>query len=676
MWHEPEPPRQLPAPPRIFVGRAGEISALEAAAAAPLVILTGPGGVGKTTMARRWAGDIGPRFSGGQLYLDLQGFSPATAVDPAEALAHLLRSLGVPADQVPEAIGEQSARYRSLTAGRRLLVLLDNAFSVGQVRALLPGDGPSQVLVTSRQRLAGLVADGGVLIEVRPWELDDAVAMLERILGPERVARERADAMSIARLCGGLPLALSVVAARLATRPQMPLARIAAELGAEADRLGALRTSEGVSVFGTLDLSFRGLPAEARVVGRRLALIPAREYGLGPIAALTGAVEAAESAVDQLIQANLLDEVAADRLRQHDLLWLDARRRLDAEEPAEDRDRARHAVLEWYLAAAAGADQVLTPYRRRPFPYRFTTSPPALPSFTARDDALRWLSDERRGLIAAGEAALEYGWNELAWNLCDVLWPLLLLEKHYRDRVGIEERGVTAAQRWGNRWAEGDSRKRLGIAHAEAGRPTDAEAELHRAGDCYRLVDDLLGVLDAEEQIAAVYRDTGREREAIALYGRILAANRTSGEPRRVGLTLIRLGALLTRTGAPAEAVTHLIEARAVFQKLAAVDPYNRERVEIALAGTYLALDEPDDAAAAADGAAAGMSRLGSRFEQAQAVEVLARAATMRGDEAGCRRYWARALAIYDDLGSSRARTLRAELSDADLVGGDGGSPD
>lgn len=676
MVHEPETPRQLPAPPRIFVGREGELAALTAAAAAPLVILTGPGGVGKTALARRWGAGIGPRFPGGSIYVDLQGFSPATAVDPADALGHLLRSLGLPADQVPATIGEQSARYRTLTAHRQVLVVLDDAFSVAQVRALLPGEGPARVLVTSRQRLAGLVADGAELIEVRPWGLDDAVAMLERIVGPERVMRERTDAVRIARFCGGLPFALSVAAARLATRPRMPLARIADELGVEANRLHALRTSEGVSVLGTLDLSYRGLPVKAQVVGRRLALIPAREYGLGPIAALTGSVEAAEFAVDLLIQANLLEELAADRLRQHDLLWLDARQRLDAEDRPDDQDQARRAVLEWYLAAAAAADQVLTPYRRRPFPYPFATSPHTLPSFVGRDDALRWLSDEQRGLIAAGEAALEHGWYELAWNLCDVLWPLLLLEKHYRGRAKIEERGVTAARRWGNRWAEGDSHKRLGMAHASAGRPADAEAELRRAVRCYQLADDPLGVLDAEELIASVYRDTGREREAIAMYERVLAANRTSGEPRRIGLTLIRLGALLTSTGAPAEAVTRLLEARALFRELNAVDPYNRERVEIALAGAYLALNAPDDAAATAGGAAAEMSRLGSRFEQAQAVEVLARVATMRGDEAGRRQYLARALAIYDDLGSSRAGILRAELSDPDPVDGDGGPPD
>lgn len=652
----------------MFVGRRGELADLEAAAAAaPLVILTGPGGVGKTTLARRWANDVKPRFPDGQLFLDLQGAGPATATDPADALGHLLRALGVPPDQVPAGTGELAARYRSLTAGRSFLIVLDNAFSVAQVRSLLPGDGPSVVIVTSRQRLTGLLADGGVPVEVRPWAPDDAVALLERILGPDRVRPELADARRIARLCDGLPFAVSVVAARLAARPRMPLARLATELAGEAGRLRALRTAEGVSVVSSLDLSYQGLDAATRAVYRRLAVLPAREYGLGPITALTGSAPAAEAAVDRLIQANLLEEVGADRLRRHDLVVLHARQRFEAEEPPDDHDHVRRAVLEWYLAAAGVADRVLTPYRRRPFPYRFTATPLLPPSFAGRDDALRWLGAERLALLAAGEAALAGGWNELAWNLGDVLWPVLLLEKHYGDRAGIEERGVTAARRWGNRWAEADARKRLGIAHAEAGRLADAETELRRAAECYRAVDDPLGALDAEERIASVLRDTGRADEAIAMYERILAANRTTGEPRRVGLTLLRLGALRSRSGTPAEAVALLLEAREVFGHLGDTDPYNRERAEIALAGAFLALGELDDATAAAGGAVAGMGRLGSRFEQAQAVEVLARAATMRGDETGGRRHWARALAIYDDLGSSRAPALRAELSDPDL---------
>lgn len=672
----PERPRQLTAPPRIFVGRDAELAELNAATETHLVVLTGPGGVGKTTLARRWAHDITPRFPDGQLYIDLQGFSESTAVDPGEALGYLLRALGVPAERVPAAAAEQGARYRSLTAGRALLIVLDNAFSVAQVRQLLPGAGASFVLVTSRRRLAGLVADGCVAVDVRPWAVTDSVALLERMLGAARVDGERAHAVALARVCGGLPIALAVVAARLATRPMLPLARLAAELEEEASRLRGLRTAEGVSVLSSLDLSYQGLPYPVRAVYRRLAALPGREYGFGPIAALADSVEHGGAAIEVLIQANLLEEIDTDRFRQHDLLFLHAKQWFDADEPPADRDQARHGCLEWYLGAATAAERVLTPYRHCPFSYEFSRSRIAMPVFAGREEAIQWLDGERLSLIAAGRAALEYGWNELAWHLADVLWPLLLYRKHYRDRIGIDECGVTAAQRWGNRWAEADMRKRLGRAYAESGRPLEAETQLRLAADGYRDFGDPLGSIDAEEHIASLYRDSGREHDAIAMYTRVLTANRATGDPRRVGLTLIRLGALLSSTGAPAEAVSHLLEARAIFQELGAVDPYNGQRVEIALARAYLARGAMAQAAATAARGAAGMQRLGSKFEQAKAFEVLAEVSHLRGDAGDSRRYWAQALDIYDVLQSPRARIIRGKLSDPAVVEGDGGEPD
>lgn len=646
----PEPPRQLVAPPAIFIGRDAELATLNATGAS-LVILTGPGGVGKTTLARRWAHDRSVQHPDGQLYLDLQGFSESTAMDPGEALGILLRAVGVPAERVPVTVAEQSARFRSLTAARSLLVVLDNAFSAAQVRVLLPGAGRSLVLVTSRWRLAGLVADGGVEVEVRPWGEAEAVALLERALGAERVGRERVEARELARICGGLPLALSVVAARLAARSKQPLARLAAELGEEANRLAGLRTVEGASVRSSLDLSYDGLDDAARAVYRRLAVLPGRDYGPGPVAALDGSAERAGTAIDLLLRANLLEETELDRFRQHDLLLLHARQRLDADESPAGRDDARRAGLEWYLAAATVADRALTPYRRRPLSYGYAGRPVLLPSFARPDEAVGWLDDERPNLIAAGRMALAYGWNELAWHLSDVLWPLFLYRTHRRDRIAADERGVTAARRWGSRWAEADMRKRLGDAYAVNGREPEAEEQLLRAVDAFRDAGDPLGVIDAEERIASLYRDTHREPEAVRMYHRLLAANRATGDPRRTALTLVRLGGLLTTTGTPAEAVDHLLEARAIFRELGAADPYNRQRTEIALARAYLAQDALAEAAETAAGAAAGMRGLGSLFEEAQALDVLARATRLRGDGAGADRHRARASRIYADLG-------------------------
>ncbi|GIF00122.1 tetratricopeptide repeat protein [Paractinoplanes rishiriensis] len=662
----PETPRQLPARPRVFIGRAAELAELSVAVAgeAPVVILTGPAGVGKTILARRWAHDVVDRFPDGQLYVDLQGFSEAAAVDPGEALGHLLRALGLPAEQVPATVAEQSARYRSLTTGRALLIVLDNAFSVAQVRTLLPGAGPSLVLVTSRQRLAGLVADGGHPVEVRPWTVEDSVALLEKTLGSERVEGERSQAVALAEVCGGLPIALSVVSARLVNRPRFPLARLVAELEEETNRLRGLRTADGVSVLSSLDLSYRCLGRPAQTVYRRLAALPGREYGPGPIANLA---EHGDEAIDELVSANLLEEVAADRFRQHDLLFLHARRCFEAEE--SQVSHSRRVCLEWYLASATAAERILTPYRRRPLTYESAGRLVAVPAFASRDEALQWLDDERPSLLAAGRDALAYGWNDLAWHLTDVLWPLLLYKKHYRDRIVIDETGVTAARRWGQPWAEAEMRKRLGDAYAQSGRHAEAEHQLRLAADGYRAAGDPDGGLEADARMASLYRDTGRQPEAIRIYRRVIEA---SADQRRTGLLLISLGALLAEAGEPDEAIDHLRKACAVFGDLADVDPYNGLRAEIALARAHLAHGDLAEAAVTASRGAAGMRDLGSRFEEAQAVEVLARVAQARGEVTESRRHRQYALEIYDALGSPRAAVLR----DPGVIDRDGGEPE
>jgi hypothetical protein len=365
----PEPPRQLTAPPRIFVGRRAELAALGAADEAALLVLTGPAGVGKTTLARQWAHDISPRFPDGQLQVDLRGLGRTAPAGAAGALAGLLRALHVPESSMPATMSERASLYRSLTAGRALLVVLENALSATQVRALLPGAGPNLVLVTSRQQLAGLSADGSTGLQIRPWDVTESVVLLERILGPARVGRESDHAVALARMCGGLPLALAVVAARLVSRPKLPLARLAAELGEEGHRLRRLRTSEGDSVLRSLDLSYQGQPHWLRKVYRRLAALPGREYGPGPVALLAGSTELGGEAIDHLIQANLLEEVGTDRYRQQDLLYLHARQRFEADEPPAEQRRIRSACLEWYTrlplpGAAASADRAVFPIGR------------------------------------------------------------------------------------------------------------------------------------------------------------------------------------------------------------------------------------------------------------------------------------------------------------------------
>jgi tetratricopeptide (TPR) repeat protein len=666
-----EIPHQLIGASPHFVGRDRERSSLDRLVATPargVAVLSGPGGVGKTGLARRWAQDNKDLFPDGQLYIDLEGFGGDPPVDPREALSVFLRALGVPSAELPSGLAELAALYRTRTADRTLLVVLDNAYSAAQVRVLLPTSSASLALVTSRNRLAGLVPDGAVLIEVPPLPVEESLTLLARIVGAERVDAERAAAERLAAICGGLPIALCLVGARLAARPRLTLARVSQDLSDEPDRLGALDRSYEPSIQAAFDWSYRSLDPAPAALYRRLALHPGLEFGLGPIFALTPAIVGERTAADgirlaeALLEANLLQEVAEDRFRAHDLLRRHARQRTEAEDAADIRTQALLTVLEWYLAAAAVADQIATPYRRR-LPYVYRTAPPELPVFAGRDDAVAWLDGERLNLIAAASAALDEGWAELSWQLADAIWALLLYRKHYRDRMIIDVLGVRAARLWNNPWAEGRMLKRLGRTCTVAGDYAAAEEHLRTAMLRSREAGDAHGAEEAHEMLASLYRDAGRLTLARETFDRVLVAKRDLGEPRNVGLTLINIGMLLTRMGRTDEAIAALHEADAIIMQLVDADPYNAFRAKTGLAGAYLRRRDLDRAHDAAAEAAAGMRTVGSAFEEAEALDLLARVAEERGDVGEALDHLRRALGIFEDLGSARASVLRERIA-------------
>ncbi|MEV6608373.1 NB-ARC domain-containing protein [Kutzneria sp. NPDC051319] len=265
--HEPirsdRPPRQLLPPPVHFTGRRTELAALDdmlaeaQAGEYPLVVvLTGPGGVGKTALALHWAHAMRKRFPDGELHADLAGFGGSDPVAPREVLGAFLRTLHVDT-AIPAGLSELASRFRSVTADQRLLVFLDDAFTAAQVRLALPASPGCAVIVTSRHRLTGLAADGARILEVEPLTPATAVRLLARTVGDDRVDRQPDEAQSLVNLCGGLPIAVRVAAARLATRPKWSVARVVTELSDEGRRLDALSAPGQVSVLASFDLSYR-----------------------------------------------------------------------------------------------------------------------------------------------------------------------------------------------------------------------------------------------------------------------------------------------------------------------------------------------------------------------------------------------------------------------------------
>jgi tetratricopeptide (TPR) repeat protein len=653
-------PRQLMATSRTFTGRADQLDELDALHrnGIRLVVVSGPGGVGKTTLAVRWAHATRDRFPDGQIYVELGGERP---VSPDEALGAMLRALGIRPASVPGGRAERASMLRSLTADRSLLVLLDNAVSASQVDDLVPAGDATMVVVTSRHRLADLVTRGAILVGLPPLSPDESVELLTRTVGA-RAVREPAEARELASLCGGLPIALSVAVSRLAVRPRLTLGRLVAELADEAGRLTGLATPDGASVPAVFDASYRSLAPSAAVLYRRLALHPGRDFGPGPVNVLRslgvpgGRPHPAD--LDRLLAASLLEEIDEDRFRFHDLIGLHAAGRAEAEETSESRSGVIRALVEWYLAAARQADAVVTPNRRRP-DYRWATEPPDAPTFGARTDALGWFERELGNLVGAARAALQHAWPDLAWHLCDSLWPLFLSRKHYLVRLDVDRLGVEAARGWGDLWAEAVMTRRLGRVNWILGDRAAAERQTRAAIELYRRGDDPRGVDDAREGLAVMLRDSGREAEAEPILIEVLARNRAVADPRRIGLTLVNLGTLRARTGDPTEAVMLLSEAERL---LAPIDPYNHARTVIAGAAARLAAGNLADASAAAARGAELAAAAGSQFERAEALALLGTVAERRSEPTRAQYCYRIALEILEGVGSARAGDIRASL--------------
>ncbi len=344
-------PRQLSADVAGFTGRGEHLRRLgqllggdgQGPAALVIAAIVGTAGVGKTALAVHWAHQVAGRFADGQLYVDLRGVARRPPLPPAEALAQLLRALGVPAAQVPPELEEAAGTYRSLLAGRRVLVVLDNAASPDQVRPLLPGSPTCLVVVTSRNQLRGLVAkDDARLLTLDVLGRDEAAALVGRVIGDARVRAEPAATAELARLCAHLPLALRIAGANLADHPGQPIADYTAEL-AEGDRLAKLVVGgdEQTAVRSSLDLSYQRLAPPERRLFRLLGLVPGPDVSAAAAAALAGTTpERAELVLDRLALAHLLARRAPGRFAVHDLLRLYAIDRALREESEQEREVA------------------------------------------------------------------------------------------------------------------------------------------------------------------------------------------------------------------------------------------------------------------------------------------------------------------------------------------------
>uniref|UniRef100_A0AAU2JU13 NB-ARC domain-containing protein n=1 Tax=Streptomyces sp. NBC_00049 TaxID=2903617 RepID=A0AAU2JU13_9ACTN len=690
-------PAQLPAAEVAFVGREGEEELLRRglrAARGGACLVSGSAGIGKTALALRVAHGLRGEFPDGQLYVDLRGADRTAAADPAEVLAGFLRGLGVDGPAVPADPGERAALYRSLLAGRRVLVLLDNAADEAQVRALLPGSAAGcAVLVTTRHRPAGPAARS--VVELPLLDEDSALGLLGRIAGAGRVAAEPEAARELVRLCGRLPLALRIVGAELAALPHRELARLAARLGDERSRLDVL---DGVRAG--LRLGYRSLPGEARALLRGLATLDAPDFAAWTAAAvLDRPLGAAEDALDCLAAAHLLevagrDEAGRLRYRMHDLV-----RAFGRELAGPGRAAARRVLSCWVALVREGrrAHQGLD------YPGRGGRADARVPDPAVlagpRAEPVRWLGAEREALVAAVRQAARVD-PYACWELAAAGEYLFDLRSDLTGWQTVQELGLAAARAAGDRTGEAvmlvglgrhrTCREEWGPARAML---TAGEALFEELGDAHgaayagwllSYLDRIQGRLDEAMRRcrdgAAVFEAAGdRYGQAHSLrgIGQVLLAR---GETRRALEVLREALAVAESNGAPwprmcmlrwvADAQRMLglpVEAAAAFREvlahtLGSGDLAGQSAARIGLG--RIALDGGEVAEALRHLRAADElgRRSGQSLVRALAVEPLARALLASGDPAAAREALEEAL---DSCRRMNARPLLARLESA-----------
>ncbi|HEY3505329.1 MAG TPA: BTAD domain-containing putative transcriptional regulator [Actinocatenispora sp.] len=655
---EPPSPAQLPPVPAGFAGRGAELARLDRLVDTPgPVVVSGVAGVGKTALAVRWAHARSNRYPDGTLHADLRGYrTDGEPVHPGAVLDRFLRALGVPGPRVPADPQSRTDLYRSMMADRRILVVLDNAATAAQVRPLLPAAPGCTVLVTSRDRLGGLVAtEGARLLSVAPLDDETAGALLADALGP---GHDPAVAAELARLCDRLPLALRIAAGRLAVDPACSPESLAADLASAEDRLDALRLDADASVAEAFAGSYRALSAPAARLFRLLCLAPGAEVGAYAAAALAGVpVARARTLLSELTVANLVLPLAGTRYGMHDLIRAYARQRLDADEPAAGRDAALRRLAVGYLRTLAAAREAIGGPQRFDPCEQIADEQGETPAFASRGAALDWLDTEREPLAEMVELTAAYGWPEICWRLVHLQFRYQELRGRYDAWVALERAGLAAAEACGDEFGIAARHRALGTALGNVAPGDEAFAHLAEALRRHRAAGDAHGELSDETNLGLTYFHAGRYQAARDHTRTALRLARAAGDVTHQVLALNNLGISQGADGQVTEAARTLREGIALSERTGRTDTLHLLYANLAEALTLLG--DPKARHAAIRGRQ--LSRIaGDRAGEAAALLTLAE--WLPPDEA--RAALQDALRLYREVGSRSAERVRDRLRD------------
>jgi tetratricopeptide (TPR) repeat protein len=668
----PPTPAQLPANPPAFTGRAQQLSELDKLlrAGSDTVVISaidGTAGVGKTALALQWAHQVADQFPDGQLYVNLRGFDASGQVmEPATAVRGFLDALEVPSQRTSADPDAQVALYRSLLSGRRMLIMLDNARDSGQVRPLLPGTPGCLVVVTSRNQLSSLLATHGA----RPVTLDllapdEARDLLATRLGAERLDAEPDAVARIIARCARLPLALTLVAAHAALRPQLRLHILAEQLDDTQRRWDVLTGDDpATDLRAVLSWSYRAVSPAARRLFRLLGVHPGPDIGAPAAASLAARTPAESQAlITELARANLVTESAPGRYTLHDLLRSYATELVEATDPDRDRRAATHRLLDHYVHSSCHADGALNPGRD---PIRLAPPEAGVTAERPADhvDALAWFADERAVLLTAAHHALAAGFDAHAWQLAWAMRTFLDRSGHWHDQMAIAKVALAGAERSGDRVAQAHADGSLALAYLQLRRYDDARFHLNRALDTQAENGDQRAQAHTHLFLARVWDATRSPAEAQQHSRLAYGLFQAVGDRRGQALALNSIGWCDAQLGDHDRALELCERALTLHQQVD--NQVGAAATWDSLGHAHSHLGHHSEALTCYRNACGLFRDLGFRYEEATTLANLGDAYRDAGQAPAARAAYQQALTILEELDHSGADVVRDKLATFD----------
>jgi DNA-binding SARP family transcriptional activator/Tfp pilus assembly protein PilF len=670
-------PAQLPADVYGFAGREEHLARLDALLTrdGPAVVtaaVSGTGGVGKTALAVHWAHRVADRFPDGQLYVNLRGFGPGgRPTTPGEAVRGFLGALGVPADRVPPGLDAQVGLYRSLLAGKRVLVLLDNVRDAEHARPLLPGAPTARAVVTSRDRLLPLVAtEGAQPLTLDVLTADEARQLLAGRLGEARLTEQQQAVEEIIACCAQLPLALTIAAARAATRPTLPLAAVASDLRDATGRLDALTAGDpGSDVRTVLSWSYTRLTAPAARLFRLLGAHPGPEISAAAAASLAGRpLPEALRPLAELTGASLLTEHTPGRYTLHDLLSTYAADLSVRSGPDGEHRAAVGRMLDHYVHSGYAACRRVDPHRRPPVLPLGPAAPGAIWAEPAgHDQAMAWLGAERPVLVAAVDLAARTGHDLHVWQLAWILDQVLHWQGEWQALAGVWQVALDAARRLDDPAPLAYAHQMLATTYNLLDRNADAHVHLGHALDVYTRAGDRGGQGHTHLDLGFVWDNQGRPDLALEHDLRALALFRALGNRRSQARALNAAGWDHAQLGNHEQALEHCRQAVELQRDLG--DRHGEAATLDSIGFAHQQLGQFGQAAECYHRATEIHRDLGDRHQEATTLVHLGDSQHAAGDPDAAATCWQRALDIFADLGHADAVEVRTKLATLDRVG-------